>query len=131
MDTDTFKYQENITIQKYTKVLESDNENATMGFSRFITSPEWDNYINDPFDTIERQNYLQHVSALRDLKKDKAKKLYPPYGLTFASFTTNVGVVDIKEKQRKIDAGHLSTISVQHCKKGISTNTLESLKKRI
>ena len=58
MDTDTFKYQENITIQKYTKVLESGNENAAMGFSRFITSPEWDNYINNPFDTTERGHYL-------------------------------------------------------------------------
>ncbi len=58
MDTDTFKYQENITIQKYTKVLGSDNENAAMGFSRFVTSQEWDNYINNPFNTTERGHYL-------------------------------------------------------------------------
>jgi hypothetical protein len=108
-DTDTFKYQEQITIQKYTKVLESGNENTTMGFPRFITSPaEWDNYIKNPFNTTARENYLQHVSVLRDLKKGKAKKLYPPYGLTFASFTTDVGVVDVKEKRRKIDAGHVN-----------------------
>jgi len=79
-----------------------------MGFSRFITSTEWDNYINNPFYPTERGNYLQHVSALRDLKKGKAKKLYPPYGLTFASFTTDVGVVDVKEKRGKIDAGHVN-----------------------
>ncbi len=55
-----------------------------------------------------KRNYLQHVSVLRDLKKGKAKKLYPPYGLTFASFTADVGVVDVKEKRRKIDAGHVN-----------------------
>ena len=38
----------------------------------------------------------------------KQKKLSPPYGLTFASFTTNVGVVEVKEKWRKIDAGHVN-----------------------
>ena len=33
-----------------------------------------------------------------------SKQTYPPYGLTFASFTTDVDVVDVKAKQRKIDA---------------------------
>ena len=108
MDTDKFKYQEQITIQKYTKVLETGNENATMGFPRFITSTEWENNIKNPFDPKSRENYRQHVSALRDFKKGKAKKLYPPYGLTIKSFTTNVGVVDINEKCRKIDAGHVN-----------------------
>ena len=89
MDTDTFKYQEQISIQKYTKVLETGNENANMGFPRFITSTEWENYIKNLFDPKSRENYLQHVSALRDFKKGKAKKLYQPYGLTFASFTTD------------------------------------------
>ena len=108
MDTDTFKYQEQITIQKYTKVLESGNENTVMGFSKFITSTEWDEYIKNPFDTTARENYLQHVSVVRDPKKSRNKKLYPPYGLTFASFTTDGGVVEVKEKRRKIDAGHVN-----------------------
>ncbi len=98
MDTDTFKYQEQITIQKYTKVLENGNENTIMGFSKFITSTEWDQYIKNPFDTTASENYLQHVSVVRDLKKSRNKKLYPPYGLTFVSFTTNVGVVEVIEK---------------------------------
>ena len=79
-----------------------------MGFSKFITSTEWDEYIKNPFDTTARENYLQHVSVVRDPKKSRNKKLYPPYGLTFASFTTNVGVVEVKEKQRKINAGHVN-----------------------
>ncbi len=79
-----------------------------MGFSKFITSTEWDEYIKNPFDTTARENYLHHVSVVRDPKKSRNKKLYPPYGLTIASFTTNVGVVEVKEKQRKIDAGHVN-----------------------
>jgi hypothetical protein len=108
LDTDTFIYQEQITIQKYKKVLESGNENTAMGFSRFITSNEWEEYIKNPFDSGAREQYLQHVSVLRDPRKSKTKKLSPPYGLTFASFTTNVGVVEVKEKRRKIDAGHVN-----------------------
>ncbi len=46
--------------------------------------------------------------VLQDPRKSKPKKLSPPYGLTFASFTTNVWVVEVKEKQRKIDAGHVN-----------------------
>ena len=48
------------------------------------------------------------MSALRDTKTGKAKTLYPPYRLAFASFTTDVGVVDVKEKRRKIDAVHIN-----------------------
>ena len=108
LDTDTFTYQEQITIQKYKKVLESGNENTAMGFSRFITSNEWEEYIKNPFDSGAREQYLQHVSVLRDPRKSKTKKLSPPYGLTFASFTTNVGVVEVKEKRCKINAGHVN-----------------------
>ncbi len=48
------------------------------------------------------------MSGLRDPRKSKTKKLSPPYGLTFASFTTDIGVVEVKEKRRKIDAGHVN-----------------------
>jgi len=69
LDTDTFIYQEQITIQKYEKVLESGNENTAMGFSRFITSNEWEEYIKNPFDSGAREQYLQHVLGLRDPRK--------------------------------------------------------------
>ena len=72
-DTDTFKYQEQITIQKYTKVLESGNENATMGFPRFITSPEWDNYIKNPFDTTARETTYSMCRFYEISKKVKPK----------------------------------------------------------
>ena len=64
LDTDTFTYQEQITIQKYKKILESGNENTAMGFSRFITSNEWEEYIKNSFDSGAREQYLQHVSVL-------------------------------------------------------------------
>ncbi len=79
-----------------------------MGFSRFITSNEWEEYIKNPFDFEAREQYLQHVSGLQDPRKSKTKKLSPPYGLIFASFTTNVGVVEVKEKRHKINAGHVN-----------------------
>ena len=79
-----------------------------MGFSRLITSNEWEEYIKKPFNSGAREQYLQHVLVLQDPRKSKTKKLSPPYGLTFASFTTNVGVVEVKEKWRKIDAGHVN-----------------------
>jgi hypothetical protein len=79
-----------------------------MGFSRFITSNEWEEYIKNPFDSGARGQYLQHVLVLRDPRRSKTKKLSPPYGLTFASFTTNIGVVEVKEKWRKINAGHVN-----------------------
>ncbi len=108
MDTDTFIYQEQITIQKYKKVLESGYENTAMGFSRFITSNEWEEYIKNSFNSGAREQYLQHVLGLQNPRKSKTKKSSSPYGLTFASLTTNVGVVEVKEKRRKIDAGHVN-----------------------
>jgi hypothetical protein len=36
------------------------------------------------------------------------KKFTPPYGVTFASFTDDVGVVDKKTKTLTIDAGHMN-----------------------
>ncbi len=62
--TDTFTYQEQITIQKYKKILESGNENIAMGFSRFVTSNEWEEYIKNPFSSGAREQYLQHVLVL-------------------------------------------------------------------
>ena len=73
-----------------------------MGFSRFITSNEWEEYIKNPFNSGAREQYLQHVLVLRDPRKSKTKKLSPPYGLTFASFTTDVGVVEVKESGIKL-----------------------------
>jgi hypothetical protein len=46
--------------------------------------------------------------VLRDPRKSKTKKISPPYELTFASFTTDVGVVEVKEKRHKIDAGQVN-----------------------
>jgi hypothetical protein len=62
----------------------------------------------NPFGSGAREQYLQHVLVLQDPRNSKTKKLSPPYGLTFASFTTNVGVVEVKEKWPKIDASHVN-----------------------
>jgi hypothetical protein len=76
LDTDTFIYQEQITIQKYKKLLESGNENTAMGFLSFITSNEWEEYIKNPFNSGAREQYLQHVLGLRDLRKSLKKSCH-------------------------------------------------------
>ena len=58
---------------------------------------------------LELENSIYNMCRFYEIaRKSKTKKLSPPYGLTFASFTTNVGVVEVKEKWRKIDAGHVN-----------------------
>jgi hypothetical protein len=86
LDTDTFTYQEQITIQKYKKVLESGNEKTAMGCSRFITSNEWEENIKNPFDSGAREQCLQHVSVLRDPRKSKTKKVITTLWVNICKF---------------------------------------------
>ena len=41
-----------------------------------------------------------------------SKQTYPLYGLSFASFTTDVGVVNVREKRRTIDASHANAFLI-------------------
>ncbi len=58
LDTDTFIYQEQITLPKYAKELDNGKENTAMGFLRFVTSDEWTQYIKYPFNFGGREQYL-------------------------------------------------------------------------
>ena len=56
------------------------------------------------------------------------KKITTAYGLTFASFTDDVGVVDKKTKTRMIDTGHMNGYLIipglaQNCKR-VSSMTI-------
>jgi hypothetical protein len=48
--------------------------------------------------------YLQSTPSSRH----PTRIFTPPYGLTFASFTDDVGVVDTKTKTRTINTGHMN-----------------------
>ncbi len=106
LDTDMFTYQENMTADKYSRETADGKELTVIGFSRFVTSDEWTQYIKNPFNVGARAQYLQYMSGSCNSRGGTSKQTLPPYGLTFASFTTDVDVVDIKAKQCKIDASH-------------------------
>ncbi len=55
-----------------------------------------------------QDNYLNRISPSTPSSRHQTKKLTPPYGLTFASITDNVGFVDKKTKTRTIDTGHMN-----------------------
>ncbi len=55
-----------------------------------------------------RQKYLNQISPSSPSSRHPTRKFIPPYGLTFASFTDDVGVVDTKTKTSTIKAGHMN-----------------------
>ncbi len=112
LDTDMFTYQDNMTEDKYTKATADGKELTALGFSRFVTSDEWTEYIRNPFDVGAGTTYLQYMSGSCNSRGGTSKQTYPPYGLTFASFTTDVGVVDVRAKRCKIDASHANAFLI-------------------
>ena len=98
LDTDMFTYQENMTADKYIRETADEKEHTAICFLRFVTSDEWTQYIKNLFDVGTRAQYLQYMSGSRNSRGGTSKQTFSPYGLTFASFTTDVGVVNVKEK---------------------------------
>jgi hypothetical protein len=80
----------------------------TLGYPTLINCAEWINYIKNPFDWFTRQIYLNRISPSTPRSRHPTRIFTPPYGLTFASFTDDVGVVDKKTKTRTINAGHMN-----------------------
>ncbi len=79
-----------------------------MGYPIVINCAEWTNYVKNPFDWFTRQKYLNRISPSTPSNGHPIKKITPLYGLTFASFTDDVGVVDKKTKMRAINAGYMN-----------------------
>jgi hypothetical protein len=103
--TATFIYQEQLTIEKYNKLISNGADN-TLGYPTVINCAEWTNYVKTPCFT--RQKYLNRISPLTPSSRHPTIKFTPPYGLTFASFAGDVGVIDKKTKTHTIDAGHMN-----------------------
>jgi hypothetical protein len=79
-----------------------------LGYLTVINCAEWTNFIKNPFDWFTRQIYLNRISPSSPSSRHPTRKFTPPYGLTFASFTDAVGVVDNKTKTCTIAAGHMN-----------------------
>ncbi len=56
---------------------------------------------------LDKKN-LDCISPSTPSSRHPTRKFTPPYGLTLASFTDDVGIVDKKTKSRMIDAGHMN-----------------------
>jgi hypothetical protein len=107
MHTTIFIYQEQPTIEKYKSVISSKTDN-TLGYPTVINCAEWTNYVKKSFNWFTRQIYLDHISPSTPSSRHPTKKFTPPYGLTFTSFTDDVGVVDKKTKTCMINSGHMN-----------------------
>jgi hypothetical protein len=105
--TVTFIYQEQLTIEKYNKSISSGTDN-TLGHPTVFNYAEWINYVKNFFNWFTRQLYLNHTSPSTPSSRHQTKKFTPPYGLTFTSFTDDVGVEEKKTKTCTIDAGHMN-----------------------
>jgi hypothetical protein len=79
-----------------------------LGYPTVINCAEWTNYIKNHFDRFTRQIYLNRISPSFPSSRYPTRIFTPLYGLIFASFTDDVGVVDKKTKSRTINAGHMN-----------------------
>ena len=69
-------------------------------------TPEWYDYIKDPFNRDIRQKWINKVSPARNTKKQKLHT--PPYGLQYESFTADIEYTDKKHTTRTIGADHIN-----------------------
>jgi hypothetical protein len=105
--TAMFIYQEQLTIEKYRNLISSGTE-YTLGYLTVINCAEWTNYVKNPFNWFPRQKYYDRISPSTPSSRHPTRKFTSLYGLTFASSTDDVGVVDKKTKTHAIDTGHMN-----------------------
>jgi hypothetical protein len=119
-------YQEQPTIEKYNKLITSGTDN-TLGYSTVINCAEWTNYMKNPFNWLTRQLYLNRISPSTPSSRHPTKIFIPLYGLTFASFTDDVGVVDTKTTTHTTNAGHMNGYLIIPGIDHLSTNLLKGV----
>jgi hypothetical protein len=79
-----------------------------LGYLTLINCAEWTDYVKNPFNHVARQIYLDHTSPPTPSNRHPTRIFTPPFGLTFASFTDDVGVADKKTRTCTINAGHMN-----------------------
>jgi hypothetical protein len=102
----SMRYQEACSVKNYKKKNHpfGGKDKGPYGYPDCLEGPAWDAYTKNPFDLLTRKDFLNTIS-LSCLDKMKETKMTPPYAITFANLTTDVGHVTIHEG-RKIDARH-------------------------
>ncbi len=105
--TAMFIYQEQLTIDKYNNLVSSGTE-YKLGYPTVINCAEWIYYVKNSFNRFIRQQFFDRISPSTPSSRHPTRKFTPAYGLTFTSFTDDVGVVDKKTKTCAINAGHMN-----------------------
>jgi hypothetical protein len=101
-----FIYQEHLTIEKHKKLISTGTDN-TLGYPTLINCAVGLTTSKIPSINL-LDKYISIIYHHQLLAADIKKKITPLYGLTFTSFTDDVGVVDMKTRTRMINAGHMN-----------------------
>ena len=90
-------------FQKAMKKGDQNDDAVCYGCPSCITSGVWDAYINNPFDPVARKEWVKSI-ALPCTDENKVTEMTPPYGITYESVTTDVGLLVNRNGPRKVDA---------------------------
>ncbi len=89
---------------KFEKLCQKQGEKYYAQYPDLLASDEYTNYIKDPFNKEKTFIYLKATSPHQNVSGYRGEHIYPPYGITYDSLTTNVGFFD--RQVRKIDIQH-------------------------
>jgi hypothetical protein len=111
-----FKYQNDVDKNKFEKLCQKQGEKYYAQYPDLLASVEYTNYIKDPFNKEKMFTYLKASSPHQNVSGYRGERISPPYGNTYDSLTTDVGIFD--RQVRKIDVRHYNA----YCAKiGLST----------
>ncbi len=111
-------YQEACTTKSYKKknYFHKGRDQIPYGYPLCLTGEVWDAYVNNPFDSSTRKEFLSKIS-LSCIDKKKETKMMPPYAFTLE----NVKLKDKERLMQGITMGftlplELYTILLQKCR---------------
>jgi hypothetical protein len=90
-------------FQKAMKKSDQNDDAVCYGCPSCITSGVWDAYIKNPFDPVARKEWVKSI-ALPCTDENKLTDMTPPYGITYESVTTDIGLLENRSGPRKVDA---------------------------
>jgi hypothetical protein len=123
---DEFGYQNDVDMRKFEQMCRKDGEKSAAQYPGLMISEEYTNYIKDPFKKERTIAFLSAKSPHQTMSGHRIGQFYPPYGITYESLTSNVGIVAYKS--RKIDVRHFNAYLL--CQDW-STNSLLSSRKKL
>jgi hypothetical protein len=99
-----FKYQSDVDKNKFGKLCLKQSEQSYAQYPGLLSSDDYTNYINDPFNKDKISTYLTLSSTRHKVSGTKGERSFPPFGITYKSLTYNVGMVN--RQVRLIDVQH-------------------------